>query len=201
MKIFCIGRNYVDHAKELNNKVPTKPLVFMKPTTALSHDSKVPYPAFSKNVHYELEVVLLITKGGKNIPQKSASKHIGAVALGIDYTARDLQAACKAKGHPWEIAKGFDNSATLSPYYHIKEFNINKMKFHLDLNGKTVQQGNTKDLIFKMDYLVHYLSQIFTLEAGDIIYTGTPAGVGPIKKGDKLTAYLEGREVLENVIV
>lgn len=201
MKIFCIGRNYIAHAKELKNKVPTKPLVFMKPSTALSHNKEVPYPVFSKDVHYELEVVLLISKGGKNIKQKAASKHIGGIALGIDYTARDVQAACKAKGHPWEIAKGFDNAATLSAYYHKNEYNLNQLKFHLDLNGKTVQEGNTKDLIFKMDYLIHYLSQIFTLEAGDIIYTGTPAGVGPVKKGDKLTAYLEGRQVLENIIV
>jgi len=201
MKIFCIGRNYVDHAKELNNKIPSQPLIFMKPNTALCNDMKVPYPAFSNKVHYELEVVIMLSKGGKNIPQKAAPKYIGAVALGIDYTARDIQETCKSQGHPWEIAKSYDNAATLSCYYHKKDYNLDKLNFHLNLNGKTVQQGNTRDLIFKMDYLIHYLSQIFTLEAGDLIYTGTPAGVGPIKKGDQLTAYLEGRAVLENVIV
>lgn len=201
MKIFCIGRNYVDHAKELNNKVPSKPLIFMKPSTALCYDQKVPYPSFSKNVHYELEVVIMLSKGGKNIAQKTAAKHISSVALGIDYTARDVQSTCKAKGHPWEVAKGYDNAATLSAFYHKQDHNLNRLQFHLDLNGETVQQGNTQDMIFKIDYLIHYLSGIFTLEAGDLIYTGTPAGVGSIKKGDQLSAYLNGRLVLENKIV
>lgn len=201
MKIFCIGRNYVDHAKELNNKVPTKPLVFMKPTTALSYKTKVPYPAFSKSVHYELELVLHLTKGGKNIKLTQAKKHIGAIALGIDYTARDIQAACKAKGHPWETAKGFDNAATMSALYDVKDFNLSCTKFSLSLNDKIVQVGNTKDMIFNVAYLIHYLSQYFTLEAGDLIYTGTPAGVGPIKRGDKLEGRLEDRLILQNVIV
>lgn len=201
MKIFCIGRNYVDHAKELNNKVPKKPLVFMKPTTALSYKKKVPYPTFSQSVHYELELVLHLSKGGKNIKLSKAHNHIGAIALGIDYTARDIQATCKANGHPWEIAKGFDNAATLSPMYAASEFNLKSTKFSLSLNGRLVQSGDTKDMIFKADYLIHYLSQYFTLEAGDLIYTGTPAGVGPIKKGDKLEGRLEERLILENVIV
>jgi len=201
MKIFCIGRNYVDHAKELKNKVPTKPLVFMKPNTALCHDKKVPYPSHSSKVHYELELVLHISKGGKNIKQSEARKHIGAIGIGIDYTARDVQATLKSKGHPWEIAKGFDNAATLSPLYKASEFNLKKTKFSLLLNDKLVQEGNTKDLIFSVDYLVHYLSDYFTLEPGDLIYTGTPAGVGPVKRGDRLEGRLEGRMILENIIV
>ncbi len=200
MKIFCIGRNYIDHAKELNNKVPKKPLVFMKPPTALTYNKMVPYPTFSKSVHYELELVLHISKGGKDIKLSKANKHIGAIAIGIDFTARDIQADCKAKGHPWEIAKGFDNAATLSPLYAASEFDLASTKFSLSLNGKLVQSGDTKDMIFKTDYLVHYLSQYFTLEPGDLIYTGTPAGVGPIKKGDKLEGRLEDRLILENVI-
>ena len=201
MKIFCIGRNYVDHAKELKNKVPSKPLVFMKPPTALSYNKKVPYPPFSKSVHYEIELVLHVSKGGKNIKQSQAKKHIGAIAIGIDYTARDIQAVCKSKGHPWELAKGFDNAATISPLYHISDFNLSKTKFSLHLNGKEVQSGNSKDMIFKPDYLVHYLSQYFTLEAGDLIYTGTPAGVGPIKKGDILEGRLGDSLILVNEIV
>lgn len=201
MKIFCIGRNYVDHAKELKNKVPSQPLVFMKPLTALTHKRKVTYPAFSKSVHYELELVLHLSKGGKNIKLSKAKKHIGAIALGIDYTARDIQTKCKSKGHPWEIAKGFDNAATISAPYHINDFDLASTQFSLHLNGKLVQSGNTKDMIFKADYLIHYLSQYFTLEAGDLIYTGTPAGVGPIKKGDKLEGRLEERLILINEIV
>ncbi len=201
MKIFCIGRNYVAHAKELNNKVPTQPLVFMKPTTALTYDEKVQYPSFSNNVHYEIEVVLHLSKGGRKIPVKKASNHYNAIGLGIDYTARDVQARCKEKGHPWELAKGFDNSATLSASYSKKDFKMDDLKFALDLNGQRVQEGHTKQLIFKFDYLIHYLSNIFTLEEGDVIYTGTPAGVGPVKPGDHLRAYLDGNLVLKNFII
>ena len=157
MKIFCIGRNYVDHAKELKNKVPSKPLVFMKPPTAMSYKTKVPYPSFSKGVHYEVELVLHISKGGKNIKQSQAKKHIGAIALGIDYTARDIQSTLKSKGHPWEISKGFDNAATMSALYHVSEFNLSNTKFSLHLNDKLVQSGDTRHMIFKVDYLIHYL--------------------------------------------
>ena len=201
MKIFCIGRNYVAHAKELNNKVPTQPLVFMKPQTALTYSEKVKYPSFSKDVHYEIEVVLHLSKGGHNIPLTKAGNYYNAIGLGIDYTARDVQARCKKKGHPWEMAKGYDNSATLSASYSQKDYKMDNLSFALDLNGQRVQAGNTKQLIFKFDYLIHYLSNIFTLEEGDVIYTGTPAGVGPVKPGDQLRAYLEGNLVLENYII
>lgn len=200
MKVFCIGRNYVDHAKELNNKVPSKPLVFMKPRTAVTYEPTIPYPTFTENLHYELELCLLVSKTGKNISEKQAGEHYDNIGLGIDYTARDVQSACKAKGHSWEVAKAFDNSAAFSTFYPKANYDLSNIKFHLTQNGKIVQKGETKDLIFKLDYIVHYISQFFTIEAGDIIMTGTPAGVGPVSLNDELKGYLEGELVLENLI-
>ncbi len=202
MKLICIGRNYVDHAKELNNKVPTSPLMFIKPETALAAGNKILYPAFTKELHYELEVVLRISKAGSYIKLKDAHKHYDSIGLGIDYTARDIQRECKVKGHPWEKAKGFHNSASLSDTFIDKSYyNLDSIKFSLEKNGKVVQQGDTADLIFGFDFLIHYVSQYFKLEPGDKIYTGTPAGVGPLKTGDSLKGYLEGELILQNSII
>lgn len=192
MKIICIGRNYIDHAKELQNPVPKKPLVFMKPPSALLVNHKpFYYPGFSKDLHYELEVVLKIARNGRHVQPEFAAKYYTKVALGIDFTARDVQSQLKAKGHPWEIAKGFDGSAVLSEFVSIKELEDPKaIKFRLAKNGEDVQIGNTKDLIFDFDYLITYVSQYFKLQQGDLIYTGTPAGVGPVAIGDKLRGFL-----------
>jgi len=202
MKIFCIGRNYRDHAKELNNPVPKKPLVFMKPPSALLVNNKpFYYPEFTKDLHYELEIVLKISKNGRHVQKEFASGYYDQVGLGIDFTARDIQAQCKEKGHPWEIAKGFDNSAALSKFVNISDIaNKDAIKFQMKKNGELVQDGNTADLIFDFDHLIVYLSQFFKLQQGDVIYTGTPAGVGPVKIGDLLEGYLEGDKLLETSI-
>lgn len=191
MKIICIGRNYVDHAKELNNPVPKQPLVFMKPPSALLVNNKpFYYPDFSKDIHYELEVVLKICRNGRHVQPEFAHKYYNQIALGIDFTARDLQAQCKAKGHPWEIAKGFDNSAALSTFVSTDLVNRNAIEFYLTKNGEKVQHGNTKDLIFSFDALIVHVSKFFKLQQGDMIYTGTPAGVGPVMIGDELKGIL-----------
>lgn len=198
MKIICIGRNYRDHAKELNNPVPKQPLVFMKPTSALLvNDKPFYYPAFSNNLHYEVEIVLKICKNGRHIQQEFASKYYNKIGIGIDFTARDIQAKCKEKGHPWEIAKGFDDSAPISKFLPLKDFDASAIKFQLHKNGELVQDGNTKDLIFSFDTLLVYLSKYFRLQIGDLIFTGTPAGVGPVKIGDKLEAFIEGQRMLK----
>ncbi len=196
MKIFCIGRNYAEHAKELNNAVPTKPLIFMKPPTALLLENKpFFYPDFTKNLHHEIEIVLRISKNGKAIQSEFANRYYDKIALGIDFTARDLQDDLKAKGQPWEIAKAFDNSAVLSNFVDLKDFDASNIAFSMTKNGETVQSGTTKDLIFSFDTLVAYLSNFFTLQQGDLIYTGTPAGVGPVKVGDTLEGFLEGKSM------
>ncbi len=197
MKIFCIGRNYAEHAKELNNAVPTKPLVFMKPPTALLLDGKpLFYPEFTKNLHHELEIVLKISKNGKAIQPEFANRYYDKIALGIDFTARDVQDELKAKGQPWELAKAFDNSAVLSDFRPLSNFDASDIKFQLTKNGEAVQVGTTADLIFSFDTLVSYISQFFTLQQGDLIYTGTPAGVGAVKVGDVLEGFLEGEKLL-----
>lgn len=191
MKIICIGRNYIDHAKELNNPVPSKPLVFMKPPSALLVNNKpFYYPEFTKDLHYELEVVLKVKRNGRHVQADFASTYYGEVALGIDFTARDLQRKCKEKGHPWEIAKGFDGSAVLSNFVPIETVDQKGIEFFLHKNGKEVQRGHTKDLIFSFDTIITYVSQFFKLQMGDLIYTGTPAGVGPVAIGDVLEGYL-----------
>jgi acylpyruvate hydrolase len=197
MKIFCIGRNYLEHAKELNNAVPTKPVVFMKPPTALLLDGKpLYYPDFTKNLHYELEIVLKISKNGKAIQPEFAHRYYDKIALGIDFTARDVQDEMKAKSLPWELAKAFDNSAVLSDFVALDSFDKNNIRFNLNKNGETVQNGTTADLIFSFDTLIAFVSQYFTLQQGDLIYTGTPAGVGPVVVGDKLEGFLEGKSLL-----
>ncbi len=196
MKIFCIGRNYAEHAKELNNAIPTKPLIFMKPSTALLLENKpFYYPDFTKNLHHEIEVVLKVCKNGKAIQPEFAHRYYDKIALGIDFTARDLQDDLKAKGQPWEIAKGFDNSAVLSEFVPLEGFDKNNINFNLKKNGVDVQIGSTKDLIFSFDVLISYISKFFTLQQGDLIYTGTPEGVGAVQIGDKLEGFLEGKEM------
>jgi acylpyruvate hydrolase len=196
MKIFCIGRNYAEHAKEMNSPVPTKPLVFMKPPTALLLENKpFYYPDFTKNLHHELEIVLRISKNGKAIQPQFANRYYDKIALGIDFTARDVQDDLKAKGQPWELAKAFDNSAVLSSFVALKDFDAANITFSMTKNGETVQAGTTKDLLFSFDTLVSFLSNYFTLQQGDLIYTGTPAGVGAVKVGDRLEGFLEGQSM------
>lgn len=198
MKIFCVGRNYAEHAKELNNEIPSSPVIFMKPHTALLSDGKdFYYPNFTKDLHYECEIVLRICKNGKAISEKFASSYYDAVSLGIDFTARDLQQHQKEKGLPWEIAKAFDHSAVLGTWKPIS--NDDKTKpflFTLLKNNEVVQTGNTEDLIYSFEKIIAYVSGFFSLNMGDLIYTGTPQGVGPVKIGDQLTGALFGEEVL-----
>jgi len=198
MKIFCIGRNYADHAKELNNPVPDNPLVFMKPTTALLIKNRhFFYPEFSKDIHYEGEVVLKIGKNGRHIQPEFALSYIDGIGYGIDFTARDLQQKLKTKGHPWEIAKGFDHSAAISEFLPYDEMDPENINIVTKLNGETVQDGNTKDLLFSFQDIIVYLSKYFIVQQGDYIYTGTPAGVGPIKVGDKIEGYINGQKLLK----
>jgi 2-keto-4-pentenoate hydratase/2-oxohepta-3-ene-1,7-dioic acid hydratase in catechol pathway len=195
MKIICIGRNYADHAKELNNPVPERPVVFMKPASALLvNDKPLYYPEFTQDLQFEVEVVLKIGKNGRHIQPEFAAGYFEEVALGIDFTARDLQAQCKAKGHPWEIAKGFDGSAVLSPFVPKSRLHPQAIGFELRKNGEVVQSGNTRDMLFSFEDILGYVSRFFKLQMGDLIYTGTPAGVGPVSIGDVLEGYLHLRE-------
>jgi len=199
MKIICIGRNYVAHAKELNNEVPAEPVFFMKPDSALVISNRpFFYPDFSSDVHHELEVVIRIDRLGRSIEEKYAHKYFSEIGLGVDFTARDLQKKQKDKGLPWEIAKGFDYSAPISEFLPVSKFkDIHNMSFKLDLNGKTVQDGNTSLMIFSFEKIISYVSRFMTLKTGDLIYTGTPAGVGPVAINDRLEAYLEGEKLMD----
>lgn len=199
MKIFCIGRNYVAHARELDNEVPTAPVFFLKPETALvTANRPFPYPDFSRDVHHEVEVVIRLGQTGSRIAEQEAGHFFSELGLGIDFTARDLQAAAKQKGLPWEIAKAFDHSAPISSFRSCKDYgDIHHLSFRLDRNGSTVQDGNTERMIFSFEQIVSYVSRFITLQKGDLIYTGTPAGVGPISPGDRLEAYLEGEKLMD----
>jgi acylpyruvate hydrolase len=192
MKIFCIGRNYAKHAAELGNQVPAEPMIFMKPATALVVNNKpFYYPEFSKDIQYECEIVLQICKNGRQVQPEFAHAYYDAVAVGIDFTARDLQDKCKQNKHPWEIAKAFDNSAPVSNFLPLEEaMKDGSIDFHLDINGKTVQHGNTKDLIFNFNTLICHISKYFKLQQGDYVFTGTPEGVGPVQIGDVLEGYI-----------
>lgn len=198
MKIICIGRNYAEHAKELGNAVPTEPVYFMKPDSALlTRNRPFFYPDFTKDLHYECEIVLRINKVGKCINEKFALSYIDAIGIGIDFTARDLQQKAKEKGLPWEKAKAFDFSAPVSSFIPVAEFaDMQHIAFSLNKNGETVQQGNTADMIFSYPAIISYVSQFMTLKTGDYIFTGTPAGVGPVAIGDKLEAFIEDRKML-----
>ena len=199
MKIICIGRNYVEHAKEMNSAIPTEPIFFLKPDTALIKDNQpFYYPEFSKEIHHEVELVLKISKAGKNIQTQFANKYYDEIGIGIDFTARDLQEQCKKKGLPWEKAKAFDGAAPIGMFINKKQFKDEKnISFHLNINRNMVQKGNTKDLLFSFDTIVAYVSKFFTLKTGDLIYTGTPEGVGPVSIGDRLEAYIENEKLLE----
>jgi len=197
MKIICVGRNYVAHAKELNNEVPTEPVLFMKPDSALLRNNDPFYiPDWSNDLHYECEIIVRINRLGKSIDKKFAHRYYKEIGLGIDFTARDVQNKLKDKGLPWEISKAFDHSAVIC-----REFTAidalpdrNAIHFKLDKNGTTVQEGNSSLMIFPIDDIIAHVSKYFTLKIGDLIYTGTPAGVGPVQAGDRLEGYLEGQK-------
>jgi len=193
MKIICIGRNYIDHAKELNNPVPSEPLFFLKPDSAILPKRNPFYiPNFTNIVHYEVELIIKICKLGKNINENFASTYYNEIGLGIDFTARDLQDKCKEKGHPWEIAKAFDQSAVVSEkFIDKKNLNLNNINFSLKKNGEIVQEGNSSNMLFNFDKIIAHVSKFMTLKIGDLIFTGTPAGVGKVKIGDELIGYLE----------
>ena len=199
MKIICIGRNYLDHAKELGNKIPTSPLFFLKPDTAIQPKGHPFFiPDFSNNIHFEVELVVKISKNGKNIDEKFAHKYYNEIGIGIDFTARDIQEECKKNGLPWERAKGFDGSAQISNEFINKELLIlNDINFSLSLNNSIMQRGNSKNMIFSFDQIISYISKYYTLRAGDLIYTGTPSGVGKVERGDSLSCFINSNEMLK----
>jgi len=196
MKIICVGRNYADHARELNNEVPVDPVLFMKPETALILPRQpFFYPDFSKEIHHEIEVVVRINRLGKHIEAQFAHRYYKEIALGIDFTARDLQQALKEKGLPWEKAKAFDGSACVGEWIPVDQgLDLHNLNFYLTRNGEIVQTGNTSHMLFSINNLISYISTFFTLKIGDLIFTGTPAGVGPVAVGDTLEGFLEGKK-------
>ena len=202
MKIICIGRNYVNHAKELNNEVPKEPVFFMKPETALLRNNDSFYlPDFSDQIHYELELVVKINKVGKHIETQFANRYYEQIGLGIDFTARDIQNELKKKGLPWEKAKAFDFSAPIcKEFINKNELKLNNIDFRLLINGKTVQNGNSKDMIFSFDQIISDVSNYITFKIGDLIYTGTPAGVGKVNIGDRLQAFINDKMLLDFLI-
>jgi acylpyruvate hydrolase len=200
MRIFAIGRNYVEHIQELHNERPDEPVIFTKPDTALLRNNHpFYYPDFSRDIHHEVELVLRIGKTGKNIPENHALSYIESIGLGIDFTARDLQQRAKEKGLPWDIAKGFDHSAPVSDkFIPVSQFNdLNDITFSLLVDGQLRQEGNTRLMIFSFAYIISYLSHFFTIRQGDLIFTGTPKGVGPVLPGNVLHGYIEGERLLE----
>jgi len=202
MKIICIGRNYKNHAKELGNTVPKEPLFFLKPDTAIQPKGHPFFiPDFSNDVHYEVELVVKIDKAGKYIEEKFAHKYYSQIGLGIDFTARDIQEECKSKGLPWEKAKGFDGSAQISKIFIDKSnLDLNNISFSLEKNGEIVQKGNSADMIFHFDTTISYLSKFYSLKVGDLIYTGTPEGVGKILPGDTLKGFIADKEILKVIV-
>lgn len=201
MKIIAVGMNYAAHCHELhaNENLPKEPVIFMKPDSALLKDSKPFFiPDFSKRMDYETELVVRICRLGKNIAPRFAHRYYDAVTVGIDFTARDLQNQLRAEGKPWEISKGFDNSAVIGDFVSVSKFkDVQNLDFHLTIDGNKVQEGNTRDMIFKIDDLIAYISQFYTLKIGDLLYTGTPVGVGPVQIGNHLEGYLEGEKLLD----
>ena len=199
MKVICIGRNYVDHAKEMNATAPSEPMFFMKSDISLLRPgTPFFYPNFSNDIHYECEIVVKINRVGKNIAEKFAHKYYSEIGLGIDFTARDLQQKCKEKGHPWEIAKSFEGSAAISSEFIDKsQLNLSSISFSMTKNSTQVQEGNSSDMLFSIDAIIAYVSQFMTLKKGDLIYTGTPKGVGSVKIGDELHGFIGERKMFE----
>lgn len=199
MKIICIGRNYAEHIKELNNERPDEPVIFTKPDTAILKDGEAfYYPDFSSDIHHEVEIIVKINKMGKNIEEKFAHKYYDEVGIGIDFTARDIQSKLKSKGLPWDLAKGFNGSAPISEFVSKSKFpDLKNLNFNLLVNGEEKQVGNTSMMLYPIDTIIAFVSKYFTLKVGDIIFTGTPAGVGAVKVGDKLEAAIEGETMLE----
>ena len=202
MKIICIGRNYVNHVKELKNNNPEEPLFFLKPDTSIQPKGHPFFiPDFSNNIHYEVELIIRINKIGKHIEERFAYKYYNEIGLGIDFTARDIQEELKAKGLPWEKAKGFDGSAQISKIFINKsDLDLNNISFYLLQNGNEVQRGNSLEMIFSFEKIISYISRFYTLKIGDLIFTGTPSGVGNVEKGDNLVGYIEEKEMLRVVV-
>lgn len=197
MKIICIGRNYAEHAKEMKSELPTEPVFFMKPETALLKGNDFYYPDFTKDLHHEVEIVLKISKNGKHIGEEFAANYYNEIGVGIDFTARDLQQQCKEKGLPWEKAKAFDNSAPVGEFIPKEKFSsLTNLNFDLKINGTQRQKGNTKDLIFSFEKVIAYVSKFVTLKTGDLIFTGTPEGVSAVHTGDMLEASIENQKLL-----
>ncbi|WP_373521079.1 fumarylacetoacetate hydrolase family protein [Aquiflexum sp.] len=199
MKIIAIGRNYAEHIEELKNERPSAPVVFLKPDTALlKNNAPFYHPDFSENIHHEVELVLKVSKEGKHIQKKFADRYFEEIGIGIDFTARDLQDKCKAKGLPWEIAKAFNDSAPIGEYLPVSSFkDLNAINFNLLINGQEKQKGNTNMMLFDFATIIEYVSKFFTLKKGDLIYTGTPAGVGKVNIGDRLEAFIEDKKLLD----
>jgi fumarylpyruvate hydrolase len=199
MKIFAIGQNYIEHNKELNSKNPSEPVVFMKPDTALLKNNKPFFiPDFSKELHYETELIIKFNRLGKNIDSMFSSRYYAEIGLGVDFTARDLQRRLKNEGKPWEISKAFDSSAVIGNFLPVTELgDIQNIQFRLDLNGQTVQKGNSSDMIFPINELIAYISSFFTIKIGDILFTGTPAGVGKVAIGDRLEGYIFDKKMFD----
>lgn len=199
MKIICIGRNYGEHIKELNNSVPDEPIIFFKPDTSiLKNNAPFYYPSFTKEIDYEVELLVRISREGKNIEEQFSHKYYEEVGVGIDFTARDLQKKAQEKGLPWSLAKGFNGSAPISDFVSKLKFtDINNIGFSLKLNGTLKQEGNSSMMIHKIDKIVSYISKFITLKNGDIIFTGTPSGVGAVKIGDRLELFIENEKMLE----
>ena len=199
MKILAIGRNYVEHIKELNNERPDEPVIFTKPDTALIiRNRPFYYPDYSQDIHFEVELVLRISKMGKNISEKFAHNYFDAIGIGVDFTARDIQTKAKNKGLPWALAKGFDGSAPISEFLPKSQFeDLNNISFSLEVDGEEKQRGNSSLMLFNFDYIISYISKFITLKKGDLIFTGTPKGVGPIKIGNKLEGFIEGQKLLK----
>ena len=199
MKIFAIGQNYSEHNKELNSTNPSEPVVFMKPDTAVLKNNKPFFiPDFSDELHYETELIIKFNRIGKNIDSKFSHRYFTEIGLGVDFTARDLQRKLKAEGKPWEVCKAFDNSAVIGNFIPVEEINdIQNIQFRLDINGKTVQLGSSADMIFPINELIAYVSRFFTIKIGDILFTGTPAGVGKVAVGDKLEGYIFDKKMFD----
>jgi 2-keto-4-pentenoate hydratase/2-oxohepta-3-ene-1,7-dioic acid hydratase in catechol pathway len=199
MKILAIGQNYSEHNKELNSKNPTEPVVFMKPDSALLKNNKPFFiPDFTNELHYETELIIKFNRLGKNIDPKFSNRYYSEIGLGVDFTARDIQRKLKEEGKPWEISKAFDNSAVIGNFLPVSELgDVQNIQFRLDINGKTVQQGNSADMIFPINELIGYVSRFFTMKIGDILFTGTPVGVGKVNIGDRLEGYIFEKKMFD----